>query len=51
MKNKPKILRLLLLCLIPALTGFVLRFFLYRTGFDEKEILSSSNPLHQICCA
>ena len=51
MKNKPKILRLLFLCLIPALTGFVLRFFLYRTGFDEKGILSSSNPLHLICCA
>lgn len=51
MKNKPKILRLLILCLIPALTGLVLRFFLYRTGFDEKGILSSSNLLHLICCA
>ncbi len=51
MKNKPKILQLLILCLIPALTGLVLRFFLYRTGFDEKGILSSSHPVHLICCA
>lgn len=51
MKNKPKILVLLTLCLIPGLLGLALRYILYRTGFDEKGILSSSNPLHLLCCA
>lgn len=33
-----------------ALTA-CLRFLLYRVGFDEKNILSSSHPLHLICLA
>ena len=28
-----------------------LRVLLYRTGFDEKNILSSSHPLHLVCLA
>lgn len=51
MKNKPKILTLLALCLIPGLVGLALRYLLYRTGFDGKGILSASHPLHLICCA
>ena len=29
--------------------GFCLRLALYRTGFDERNILSSSHPLHVAC--
>ncbi len=31
--------------------GMALRFALYRIGFDEKGILSSSHPLHLVCLA
>ncbi len=31
--------------------GFCLRTVLYRVGFDEKNILSSTHPLHLICLA
>ncbi len=51
MKNQPKILSLLIQCLIPGLLGLLLRGILYRTGFDDKGILSSSHPLHLACCA
>lgn len=50
MNTKPKILQLLLRCLVLGLTGLVLRLILYRTGFDEKGILSASHPLHLLCC-
>lgn len=49
MNKQPKILKLLTLCLIPGLLGLLLRYLLYRFGFDEKGILSSSHPLHLIC--
>lgn len=29
--------------------GFVLRLVLYRVGFDEKNILSATHPLHLVC--
>lgn len=32
-----------------GLTGAALRMLLYRTGFDEKGILSSDHPLHLAC--
>jgi len=32
-----------------GLLGFLLRTLLYRTGFDEKGILSASHPLHLAC--
>ena len=38
MKNQPKILSLLIQCLIPGLLGLLLRGILYRTGFDDKGI-------------
>lgn len=34
-----------------GLAGTVLRLLLYRTGFDEKGILSSGHPLHLSCLA
>lgn len=51
MKKQPKMIQLLTLCLIPGLLGLILRYFLYRFGFNEKGILPSSHPLHLICCA
>ena len=38
-----------LIALGGGLTGAALRFLMYRTGFDEKGILSASHPLHLIC--
>lgn len=37
--------------LAAGLLGFGLRWLLYRVGFDEKGILSSSHPLHLACLA
>ncbi len=41
--------KLLATVLTAGVLGFCLRLVLYRTGFDEKHILSSSHPLHLIC--
>lgn len=39
----------LMFSLLAGALGFCLRTVLYRVGFDEKNILSSSHPLH-LCC-
>lgn len=44
-----KISRLLTAALSCGILGACLRLLLYRTGFDDKNILSSSHPLHLIC--
>ncbi len=41
--------RLLGTALISGALCCLLRLVLYRTGFDEKNILSASHPLHLIC--
>ena len=43
-KNRP-----LIIALSAGILGFCLRLVLYRTGFDEKNILSASHPLHLLC--
>lgn len=51
MKKQPKISALLIRCMIPGLLGLALRAVLYRTGFDDRGILSAAHPLHLACCA
>ena len=41
--------RLLTAALSCGILGACLRLLLYRIGFDEKNILSASHPLHLIC--
>ena len=45
----PKIKNLTAAALGAGLLGLCLRLLLYRVGFDEKNILSSSHPLHLAC--
>lgn len=47
----PKTTRMLTRTVIAGLIGFALRLVLYRFGFDEKNILSSTHPLHLACLA
>ena len=44
-----KLSKLTAAALLAGLLGLWLRLTLYRTGFDEKNILSSSHPLHLAC--
>lgn len=46
-----KIKKLLAAALGAGVLTLCLRLLLYRIGFDEKNILSSSHPLHLICLA
>lgn len=46
-----KTAKLLCAALSAGALSLCLRLQLYRTGFDEKNILSSSHPLHLICLA
>jgi hypothetical protein len=48
---KPKTKKLTVIALSVGLLGLCLRLLLYRIGFDEKNILSSSHPLHLACLA
>jgi hypothetical protein len=41
--------KLLAAALGAGVLGFCLRLILYRTGFDDRHILSSSHPLHLAC--
>ena len=43
--------KLLLTAGVAGFMGFWLRALLYRIGFDEKDILSASHPLHLACLA
>lgn len=43
--------RLLAFSLAAGILGCLLRLALYRFGFDEKNILSATHPLHLVCLA
>lgn len=45
----PKIKRMTETAFVAGLLGLCLRLILYRIGFDEKNILSASHPLHLAC--
>lgn len=47
----PKIKKLFHAALGAGVLSLCLRLLLYRVGFDEKNILSSSHPLHLACLA
>jgi hypothetical protein len=47
----PKNKRLTEIALWAGLLGLCLRLVLYRIGFDDKNILSDTHPLHLICLA
>lgn len=41
----------LIFALLAGVVGFCMRATLYRTGFDDKNILSATHPLHLACVA
>lgn len=49
MRSLPKYIHLPILAAATGAVGAFLRFFLYRTGFDEKGLLTARSPLHIAC--